>query len=52
MIDRTLDDYKEELMQILFPVFIILFVTQVRRGFDNSAKQFYEKFSSHFGQQN
>ena len=38
MIDRTLDDYKEELKQILFPIFIILFLTQVRRGFLVSAK--------------
>ena len=29
MIDRTLDDYKEELRQILFPIFIVLFLTQI-----------------------
>ena len=43
MIDRTLDDYKEELRQILFPIFIILFLTQVRRGFQASAKSFFDK---------
>ena len=43
MIDRTLDDYKEELKQILFPIFIILFLTQVRRGFLVSAKAFFDK---------
>lgn len=52
MIDRTLDDYKEELMQILFPIFTILFVTQVRRGFESSARQFFDKYCTLFRPKN
>ena len=31
MIDRSLDDYKEDLKQVLFPVFAVLYLTMVRR---------------------
>ena len=34
MIDRALDDYKGDLQQILFPMFTILYLTMIRRGFE------------------
>ena len=45
MIDRTLDDYKGDLQQILFPVFTILYLTMVRRGFESGAQTFFQKHS-------
>jgi len=34
MIDRELDEYKGDLQQILFPMFLVLHLTMVYRGFE------------------
>ena len=52
MIDRTLDDYKGDLQQILFPVFAILYLTMIRRGFEQEAQAFFQKFAHLFQTQN
>ena len=52
MIDRTLDDYKGDLQQILFPIFAILYLTMVRRGFESEGQEFFQKFAYLFQTQN
>lgn len=42
MIDKTLDEYKEELQQVIFPFFTVLYLTMIKRGFDQSAKEFID----------
>ena len=37
MIDRELDEYKGDLQQILYPMFILLYLTMIRRGFEDNA---------------
>ena len=44
MIDRTLDDYKSDLQQILFPLFTVLYLTLVRRGFEKGSQAFFKEF--------
>lgn len=51
MIDRTLDDYKEELQRTLFPMFAVLYVTMIRRGFEDKAAEFMEVFGPRFHHQ-
>lgn len=48
MVDRTLDEFKFEIKQIVFPVFCLLYLMQIKRGFELSAKKFYEDYSSLF----
>ena len=52
MIDRELDEYKGDLQQILYPMFILLYLTMIRRGFEDSAYQFYNQYSSCFKSNN
>ena len=44
MIDLTLDEYKGDLQQVLFPIFIILYLTLIRRDFEKSAELFFGEF--------
>ena len=44
MVDTTLDDYKSDLQQILFPIFTILYLTMIRRNFEKGAKEFFNEF--------
>ena len=50
-IDRTLDDFKEELQQVLFPVFTVLYLTMINRGFEQAAIDFYKENSLLFSRQ-
>ena len=52
MVDRTLDDYKSDLQQVLFPVFTILYLTLVRRGFEKMAQTFFKEFQGIFKSKN
>ena len=51
-IDRTLDDYKEELQQVLFPVFTVLYLTMINRGFEQAASDFFSENSPLFSRKN
>jgi transcription initiation factor TFIID subunit 5 len=48
MIDRTLDDYKSDLQQILFPLFTVLYLTLVRRSFEKGSQSFFAEFKGIF----
>lgn len=45
MIDRELDEYKGDLQQILFPMFLVLHLTMVYRGFEQGSSKFYDLFA-------
>jgi len=52
MVDRTLDDYKSDLQQILFPIFTILYITMIRRNFEKGANQFFKEHEPLFKSNN
>lgn len=52
MVDKTLDDYKSDLQQILFPVFSVLYLTLIRRGFIKGARHFFNQYSPNFKSKN
>jgi transcription initiation factor TFIID subunit 5 len=52
MVDTTLDDYKSDLQQILFPIFTILYITMIRRNFEKGANQFFKEHEPLFKSNN
>lgn len=47
MIEKTLDEYKDELHQLIFPFFVVLYLTMIRRGFEQAARLFIEEYGSY-----
>ena len=50
MIDREQDEYRGDLQQILFPMFIVLHLQMITQQFEDGAKRFWEEFAELFEQ--
>lgn len=46
MIDKTLDEYKLELQQVIFPFFAVLYLTMIKRDFTDAARLFMERYKT------
>ena len=48
MVDGSLEEYKDEFKQLLFPIFSVLYLTQISKGMREGAAKFFETFSPLF----
>ena len=48
MIDREQDEYRGDLQQLLFPLFIVLHLTMIAKGFEDGAQKFWDSFAELF----
>ena len=47
-IDQSLDEYKSELVRVLFPIFVCLFLNMILKKFTKEAHEFLNKHKSEF----